>query len=241
MKIALIGYGKMGHIIERIALERGHEIVSKVDIDNQEEFESEAFASADVAIEFTVPTKAVENYRKAWNVGVPVVSGTTGWNAVLPELKEEIADKGYTLFWASNFSLGVNLFFELNKRLAMMMNRYANYDVAMTEIHHTEKKDAPSGTAITLAEGILENLDRKSEWVLVDSQQSTVNSQLGIEALREGKVPGTHIIKYDSEVDSITITHEAKSREGFALGAVVAAEFLVGKPAGFYSMTDLMK
>lgn len=230
----------MGHIIERIALERGHEIVSKVDVDNQEEFASEAFASADVAIEFTVPSKAVENYRKAWAVGVPVVSGTTGWNAVLPELKEEIAKKGYTLFWASNFSLGVNLFFELNKRLAQMMNRYANYDVAMTEIHHTEKKDAPSGTAITLAEGILENLDRKSEWVLVDSQQSTVNSQLGIEALREGKVPGTHIIKYDSEVDSITITHEAKSREGFALGAVVAAEFLVGKPAGFYSMTDLM-
>lgn len=240
MKIALIGYGKMGHIIERIALERGHEIVSKVDVDNQEEFASEAFASADVAIEFTVPSKAVENYRKAWAVGVPVVSGTTGWNAVLPELKEEIAKKGYTLFWASNFSLGVNLFFELNKRLAQMMNRYANYDVAMTEIHHTEKKDAPSGTAITLAEGILENLDRKSEWVLVDSQQSTDNSQLGIEALREGKVPGTHIVSYDSEVDSITITHEAKSREGFALGAVVAAEFLVGKPAGFYSMTDLM-
>ena len=240
MKIALIGYGKMGHIIERIALERGHEIVSKVDVDNQEEFDSEAFASADVAIEFTVPAKAVENYRKAWAKGVPVVSGTTGWNSVLPELKEEIAANGYTLFWASNFSLGVNLFFELNKRLAQMMNRYANYDVAMTEIHHTEKKDAPSGTAITLAEGILENLDRKSEWVLVDSQQSTDNSQLGIEALREGKVPGTHIVKYDSAVDSITIKHEAKSREGFALGAVVAAEFLVGKPAGFYSMADLM-
>ena len=231
----------MGHIIERIALERGHEIVSKVDVDNQEEFASEAFASADVAIEFTVPSKAVENYRKAWAVGVPVVSGTTGWNAVLPELKEEIAKKGYTLFWASNFSLGVNLFFELNKRLAQMMNRYANYDVAMTEIHHTEKKDAPSGTAITLAEGILENLDRKSEWVLFDSQQSTVNSQLGIEALREGKVPGTHIVSYDSAVDTITIKHEAKSREGFALGAVVAAEFLVGKPAGFYSMSDLIK
>lgn len=240
MKIALIGYGKMGHIIECIALERGHEIVSKVDVDNQEEFESEAFASADVAIEFTVPAKAVENYRKSWAAGVPVVSGTTGWNSVLPELKEEIAANGYTLFWASNFSLGVNLFFELNKRLAQMMNRYTNYDVAMTEIHHTEKKDAPSGTAITLAEGILENLDRKSEWVLVDSQQSTVNSQLGIEALREGKVPGTHIVKYDSAVDSITIKHEAKSREGFALGAVVAAEFLVGKPAGFYSMADLM-
>ena len=241
MKIALVGYGKMGHIIERIALERGHEVVSKVDVDNQEEFESEAFASADVAIEFTVPAKAVENYRKAWAAGVPVVSGTTGWNAVLPELKEEIAANGYTLFWASNFSLGVNLFFELNRRLAQMMNRYANYDVAMTEIHHTEKKDAPSGTAITLAEGVLENLDRKEEWVLVDSQQSTYNSQLGIEALREGKVPGTHIVSYDSAVDTITIKHEAKSREGFALGAVVAAEFLVGKPAGFYSMSDLIK
>lgn len=241
MKIALIGYGKMGHIIERIALERGHEIVLKVDVDNQDEFESEAFASADVAIEFTIPTKAVENYRRAWAAGVPVVSGTTGWNVVLPELKKEIAEKGYTLFWASNFSLGVNLFFELNKRLSVMMNRYDNYDVAMTEIHHTEKKDAPSGTAITLAEGILENLDRKTEWCLCNSQLSTSNFQLPIEAVREGKVPGTHIIKYDSAVDSITITHEAKSREGFALGAVVAAEFLVGKPAGFYSMSDLMK
>ena len=241
MKIALIGYGKMGHIIERIALERGHEIVSKVDVDNQEEFNSEAFASADVAIEFTAPTKAIENYRKAWAVGVPVVSGTTGWNAVLPELKKEIAENGYTLFWASNFSLGVNLFFELNKRLAAMMNRYDNYDVTMTEIHHTEKKDAPSGTAITLAEGILENLDRKSEWVLSNPQFTINNEQLGIEALREGKVPGTHIVTYDSVVDSITIKHEAKSREGFALGAVVAAEFLVGKPAGFYSMEDLMK
>jgi 4-hydroxy-tetrahydrodipicolinate reductase len=241
MKIALIGYGKMGHIIERIALERGHEVVSKVDVDNQEEFESEAFASADVAIEFTVPAKAVENYRKAWAVGVPVVSGTTGWNAVLPELKEEIAANGYTLFWASNFSLGVNLFFELNRRLAQMMNRYANYDVAMTEIHHTEKKDAPSGTAITLAEGVLENLDRKEEWVLVDGQESADGGRLGIVALREGKVPGTHIVSYDSAVDTITIKHEAKSREGFALGAVVAAEFLVGKPAGFYSMSDLIK
>ncbi len=243
MKIALIGYGKMGHIIERIALERGHEVVSKVDVDNQEEFESAAFASADVAIEFTVPGKAVENYRKAWAVGVPVVSGTTGWNAVLPELKEEIAEKGYTLFWASNFSLGVNLFFELNRRLAAMMNRYANYDVDMTEIHHTEKKDAPSGTAITLAEGILENLDRKEEWKLADNSSFLTphSSFLPIEAVREGKVPGTHIIRYDSYVDSITIKHEAKSREGFALGAVVAAEFLVGKPAGFYSMSDLMK
>jgi 4-hydroxy-tetrahydrodipicolinate reductase len=188
-----------------------------------------------------VPNKAVENYRRAWAAGVPVVSGTTGWNAVLPELKAEIAEKGYTLFWASNFSLGVNLFFELNKRLAAMMNRYVDYDVDMTEIHHTEKKDAPSGTAITLAEGILENLDRKEEWALVDGQQSADGGRLGIVALREGKVPGTHIVRYDSAVDTITIKHEAKSREGFALGAVVAAEFLVGKPAGFYSMIDLMK
>jgi 4-hydroxy-tetrahydrodipicolinate reductase len=194
-----------------------------------------------VAIEFTVPNKAVENYRRAWAAGVPVVSGTTGWNAVLPELKAEIVEKGYTLFWASNFSLGVNLFFELNKRLAAMMNRYVDYDVDMTEIHHTEKKDAPSGTAITLAEGILENLDRKEEWALVDGQQSADGGRLGIVALREGKVPGTHIVRYDSAVDTITIKHEAKSREGFALGAVVAAEFLVGKPAGFYSMIDLMK
>lgn len=240
MKLALIGYGKMGHIIERIALERGHEIVSKVDVDNQEEFESAAFASADVAIEFTIPSKAIENYRKAWAVGVPVVSGTTGWNAVLPELKEEIAERGYTLFWASNFSLGVNLFFELNRRLAAMMNRYTDYNVAMTEIHHTEKKDAPSGTAITLAEGVLENLDRKSDWKLYDGACDVDASKLVIEALREGKVPGTHVVIYDSSVDTITIKHEAKSREGFALGAVVAAEFLVGKPAGFYSMSDLM-
>jgi 4-hydroxy-tetrahydrodipicolinate reductase len=154
---------------------------------------------------------------------------------------EELAQsKGGALFYASNFSIGVNIMFRINRRLAELMNPYSEYEVRVEETHHMWKKDAPSGTAITLAEGVLENLDRKEEWVLVDSQESIDGGQLGIVALREGKVPGTHIIKYDSEVDSITITHEAKSREGFALGAVVAAEFLVGKPAGFYSMTDLM-
>ena len=237
MKIALIGYGKMGHIIERIALERGHEIVSKVDVDNQEEFESEAFASADVAIEFTVPTKAVENYRKAWAAGVPVVSGTTGWNAVLPELKKEIAEKGYTLFWASNFSLGVNLFFELNKRLAAMMNRYVDYDVDMTEIHHTEKKDAPSGTAISLANDILARVERKNEWV---NEPTTDAKAIEIVSLREGTVPGTHTVTYTSEDDKIEIKHTLFSRRALALGAVVAAEFVAPKK-GVFTIDDLFE
>ena len=238
MKIALIGYGKMGHIIERIALERGHEIVSKVDVDNQEEFDSESFASADVAIEFTIPTKAVENYRKSWAVGVPVVSGTTGWNSVLPELKEEISEKGYTLFWASNFSLGVNLFFELNKRLAQMMNRYTNYDVAMIEIHHTEKKDAPSGTAITLAEGIIENIDRKTSWV---NSKPTNGAELEIESFREGMVPGIHTITYTSADDYIELKHSITNRRALAMGAVLAGEYLSKvEKSGVYSMDDLL-
>ena len=166
MKIALIGYGKMGKIIERIALERGHEIVCKIDIDNQNDFESEAFASADVAIEFTAPSVAIANYRKAWEAGVAVVSGTTGWNAKMPEIKAEIEKNNYTLFWASNFSLGVNIFFELNKHLAKIMNNFLAYDAKMTETHHIHKLDAPSGTAVTLAEGILENIERKSALIL---------------------------------------------------------------------------
>ncbi len=237
MKIALIGYGKMGKTIERIALERGHEIVCRIDIDNQHDFESEAFASADIAIEFTAPSIAVQNYRRAWAAGVAVVSGTTGWNAQLPEVKEEIARNNYTLFWTSNFSLGVNIFFELNKHLAKIMNAFPDYDVRMTEIHHTQKLDAPSGTAITLAEGILENIDRKQSWVL--GETATPN-EIGINAVREGMVPGTHTICYESAVDEIVITHEAKSREGLALGAVLAAEFTKGKK-GFLSMSDMLK
>jgi 4-hydroxy-tetrahydrodipicolinate reductase len=237
MKIALIGYGKMGKTIERIALERGHEIVSVIDIDNLEDFESDAFKSADVAIEFTVPKVALNNYRRAFAAGVAVVSGTTGWIDELPALKKEIDETGKTLFWSSNFSLGVNIFMAVNKYLAAIMNQFPNYNVEMTEVHHTQKLDAPSGTAITLAEGILENLNRKTGWV---KETETKPEEMAIKSIREGQVPGIHTIRYESEVDSIEITHDAKSREGFALGAVVAAEFTAGK-RGLLGMGDMLK
>jgi len=237
MKIALIGYGKMGQTIERIALERGHVIVSKIDIDNPDDFDSEAFKSADVAIEFTAPHVALSNYRRAFAAGVAVVSGTTGWTEALPELKKEIEVGGKTLFWSSNFSLGVNVFMAVNKYLAGIMNQFPNYNVEMTEVHHTQKLDAPSGTAITLAEEILEKLDRKSVWV---KETEIKPEEMAIKSIREGQVPGIHTIRYESEVDSITITHDAKSRVGFALGAVVAAEFTAGKK-GYLGMDDLLK
>jgi len=237
MKIALIGYGKMGKTIERIALERGHEIVSVIDVDNLDDFDSDAFKSADVAIEFTAPHVALSNYRRAFASGVAVVSGTTGWHEELPQLKKEIEDGGNTLFWSSNFSLGVNIFMAVNKYLAKIMNSFPNYNVEMTEVHHTQKLDAPSGTAITLAEGILENLDRKTAWA---KETETKPNEMAIKSIREGLVPGIHTIRYESEVDSIEITHDAKSREGFALGAVVAAEFTCGKK-GFLGMQDMLK
>ncbi|ADQ79660.1 dihydrodipicolinate reductase [Paludibacter propionicigenes WB4] len=237
MKIALIGYGKMGKTIERIALERGHEIVSVIDIDNLDDFESDAFKSADVAIEFTVPKVALSNYRRAFAAGVAVVSGTTGWTDELPALKKEIDETGKTLFWSSNFSLGVNIFMAVNKYLAAIMNQFPNYNVEMTEVHHTQKLDAPSGTAITLADGILENLNRKTGWV---KETETKPEEMAIKSIREGQVPGIHTIRYESEVDSIEITHDAKSREGFALGAVVAAEFTAGKK-GLLGMGDMLK
>lgn len=227
----------MGKIIERIALERGHNIVSIIDIDNKNDFDSEAFKSADVAIEFSVPHVAVDNIKSAFKAGVPIVSGTTGWSDALPELKKLIDANGYTLFWASNYSLGVNIFAAVNVFLAKLMNSYPNYNVEMTEIHHTQKLDAPSGTAITLAEGILENLERKTNWT---KEVETKPTDLAIKSIREGQVPGIHTIRYESEVDSIEITHDAKSREGFALGAVVAAEFTAGKK-GLLGMHDLMK
>ncbi len=226
----------MGKTIERIAKERGHEIVSIIDIDNLNDFESEAFRSADVAIEFTIPKVALSNYRRAFAAGVPVVSGTTGWTDQLPEVKEEIEKNGYTLFWSSNFSLGVNIFMAVNKYLATLMNNFPNYNVEMTEVHHTQKLDAPSGTAITLAEEILEKLDRKTSWV---KETENKPEELAIKSIREGQVPGIHTIRYESAIDSISITHDAKSREGFALGAVVAAEFTAGKK-GFLGMKDLL-
>ena len=226
----------MGKIIERIALERGHEIVSIIDIDNREDFKSDAFKSADVAIEFTVPQVALDNYKQAFEAGVAVVSGTTGWVDQQEKVKADVLKNGYTLFWSSNFSLGVNIFMAVNKYLAKIMNQFPEYNVEMTEVHHTQKLDAPSGTAITLAEGILDNIDRKTGWVK-EIQQN--DNELAIKSIREGQVPGIHTIRYESFADIIEITHDAKSREGFALGAVLAAEFTCGKK-GFLGMNDML-
>ncbi len=226
----------MGKIIERIALERGHEIVSIIDIDNRDDFKSDAFKSADVAIEFTVPQVALDNYKQAFEAGVAVVSGTTGWADQQEKVKADVLKNGYTLFWSSNFSLGVNIFMAVNKYLAKIMNRFPEYNVEMTEVHHTQKLDAPSGTAITLAEGILDNIDRKTGWVK-EIQQN--DNELAIKSIREGQVPGIHTIRYESFADIIEITHDAKSREGFALGAVLAAEFTSGKK-GFLGMNDML-
>ena len=236
MKIALIGYGKMGHAIEQIALQRGHEIVSVIDVNNQEDFMSDAFKSADVAIEFSMPAVAMDNYRRAFAAGVPVVSGTTGWLEHLPEIKEA-CKAAQTFFYASNFSLGVNIFFALNKYLAKIMNDFPAYDVRMVETHHVHKLDAPSGTAITLAEGLIDNIERKNKWV---EGKEPAEDEIGICSVREGEVPGIHTVIYESDVDTISITHDAKSRMGFALGAVVAAEFTCGKK-GFLTMQDMLK
>ena len=235
MKIALIGYGKMGKTIEQIALQRGHQIVSIIDINNTADFDSEAFRSADVAIEFTTPATALGNYMRCFEANVPVVSGTTGWLSHLDEVKAKCEQEGKTFFYASNFSVGVNIFFALNRYLAKIMNGFPAYDVRMTEVHHIHKLDAPSGTAITLAEGILDNVERKERWTLETAEQPT---DLPIHAIREGEVPGIHEIIYESEADTISIKHDAKSRAGFALGAVIAAQFTAGKK-GFLGMNDL--
>ena len=248
MKIALIGYGKMGKTIEKIAIERGHEIVSIIDIDNRDDFESEAFRSADVAIEFTAPTVAYDNCKRAMAAGVKVVSGSTGWyQQNEAEMRRMCEEEGKTLFWSSNFSLGVAVFSAVNRYLAKIMNRFTNYDVQMEETHHIHKLDAPSGTAITLAEGILENLDRKESWIMGDLTNpdgsvtpgaAAQGSQLKIDAIRRDEVPGIHTVTYDSEADSITITHDAKNRSGFALGAVIAAEY-VNTHEGLLGMSNL--
>lgn len=236
MKIALIGYGKMGKEIEKVALSRGHEIVCIIDVNNQEGFASEAFRSADVAIEFTNPMVAYGNYMKAFEAGVKLVSGSTGWMAEHgDEIKELCTKGGKTLFWSSNFSLGVAIFSAVNKYLAKIMNQFPAYDVTMSETHHVHKLDAPSGTAITLAEGILENMDRKTKWVKEEAQ---AGDELPIRSIREGEVFGIHSIRYDSDADSITITHDAKNRGGFALGAVLAAEY-TATHEGYLGMGDL--
>jgi 4-hydroxy-tetrahydrodipicolinate reductase len=236
MNIALIGYGKMGKTIERIAETRGHKIVARVDPFNGEDFSAPGLATADIAIEFSRPETAFNNYLECFKLNLPVVSGTTGWLDKLGEVKA-MCEKGQTFFYASNFSIGVNILFAINEQLAKIMNKYPQYEVDITEVHHTHKLDAPSGTAITLAEGIFENLSRKTKWEL-DKQSSA--DAIAIKAIREGEVPGIHTVKYESEVDEITIHHSAKSRDGLALGAIIAAEFTQNKK-GFLSMKDLLK
>ncbi len=240
MKIALIGYGKMGRMIEDIALQRAHEIVCKIDIDNQEDFDSAAFKSADVAIEFTNYKVAYENCLKAFEHNVKVVSGSTGWMQKHgDEMKRMCLNKGKTLFWASNFSVGVAIFGAVNKYLAKIMNRFSEYDVSIEEIHHIHKLDAPSGTAITLAEQVIDNLDRKTDWELAtETNQQHNSSILPVTSFREGEVPGIHTVKYNSDADQIMITHDAHSRQGFALGAVLAAEY-TAKHSGWLTMLDL--
>ena len=230
MKIALLGYGKMGKVIERIALERGHEIVLKKDQNNT----FEGLSIADVAIDFSVPDSAVANISECLNNGIPVISGTTGWLADYPKMVQLCEEKNGSFIYASNFSLGVNVFFELNEYLAKMMANLKQYNVSMEEIHHTQKLDAPSGTAITLAEGVIKHTDY-ANWTL----ETPISNEIHIEAKRIENVPGTHSIFYDSEVDQIEIKHTAHSREGFALGAVVAAEWLVGKK-GVFTMKDVL-
>lgn len=248
MKIALIGYGKMGRMIEEIALSRGHEIVSIIDINNQEDFRSEAFKSADVAIEFTSPQAAYGNYLRAFEAGVKVVSGSTGWKAEHEDDVVRLCQEGNTLFWASNFSLGVAIFSRVNRFLARIMNRFPEYDVTMREVHHVHKLDAPSGTAITLAEQVCGELDRKEGWTLGTellpdgTLQGTADCEprlLRIDAERRDEVPGIHTVTYDSAADCISITHDAHSRRGFALGAVLAAEF-TARHSGLLTIDDLM-
>lgn len=250
MKIALIGYGKMGKMIEQIAISRGHEIVSIIDVDNQQDFDSEAFASADVAIEFTAPQAAYGNYLKAFAKGVKVVSGSTGWMKEHgDDVRRMCNEEGKTLFWASNFSIGVAIFSAVNRYLAKIMNGFQQYDVEMEEVHHVHKLDHPSGTAITLAEEVVENIDRLDKWAVgtvqnpdgtVDGSKDVEAGSLRIDSIRRGEVPGIHTIKYDSEADSITITHDAHSRQGFALGAVLAAEY-AAEHNGLLTISDMFK
>ncbi|QEE48086.1 4-hydroxy-tetrahydrodipicolinate reductase [Flavobacterium alkalisoli] len=230
MKIALLGYGKMGKVIERIALERGHEIVLRKS--GQDTFNG--LENADVAIEFSIPDAAVENITECFNRNVPVISGTTGWLEHYPEVAKLCEEKSGAFIYGSNFSLGVNIFFQLNEYLAKMMSKLTQYKVSMEEIHHTQKLDAPSGTAISLAKGVIEN-SNYSSWALENAKED----EILIDAKRIENVPGTHSIFYDSEVDSIEIKHTAHSREGFALGSVVAAEWILGKK-GIFTMKDVL-
>lgn len=236
MRIAIIGYGKMGHMIEEIALKRGHEIVLKINIENLEDFTKENLSKADVAIEFTGPSTAYENVKKCVEFGVPIVTGSTGWNDKLAEMKEYVQQQQGSFLHTSNFSVGVNIFFEVNKFLAKLMNEQPEYDVELREIHHTAKLDAPSGTAVTLAEQVLQHLPRKNKWV---NEVSDKREELSIISERIDPAPGIHYVKYKSEIDDIEIIHTAHNRKGFATGAVLAAEYIHDKK-GIFSMSDVL-
>jgi 4-hydroxy-tetrahydrodipicolinate reductase len=231
MKIALLGYGKMGKTIERIAVSRGHEIILRKDADNS----FEGLQNADVAIDFSLPEVAVCNISECLNTNIPIVCGTTGWLDKFQEMKKLCNEKNGSFIYASNFSLGVNIFFELNDYLSKIMSKFNDYKVSIEEIHHTEKLDAPSGTAISLANGIIANSDL-TNWTLENPKEN----ELPIDAIREENVPGTHSVFYNSEVDFIEIKHEAKSREGFALGAVIAAEYIYNKK-GVFTMKEVLQ
>jgi len=237
MKIALIGYGKMGHEVETIALSRNHQVVLRIDKDNQNDLTQQNLKGIDVAIEFSTPATAFQNVRKCLESNTPVVAGTTGWLNKLDEAKLIASNSNTALFHASNYSIGVNMFFRLNKVLSDYINNVKGYSLSIAETHHTQKLDAPSGTAITLAQLITESIDELGGWTLLPERSI---GKIPIEAIREGDVPGTHTVTFNSEQDEIILTHKAKSRKGFALGAVLAAEFLVGKK-GFFTMEDLLK
>lgn len=236
MKIALIGYGKMGHLIEKISRERGHDIVSIIDVDNIADFDSPEFASADIAIEFTTPHTAAANCRRAIAKGVSVVSGSTGWGAELPAVEQEARQGGVSMLWSSNFSIGVNIFMAINRRLAEIMAKFPQYHPSMTETHHVHKLDHPSGTAVTLADQIVAADPNVGSWV---EEAPAPADALIVSHVRRGEVPGIHEIVWDSPIDSITIAHSAKTREGFALGAVMAAEWLREHP-GVHTMDEVM-
>jgi 4-hydroxy-tetrahydrodipicolinate reductase len=237
LKIVLIGYGKMGKAIEGIAIERGHEIVLRIDAENTEALNNDNLQQADVAIEFTNPDSAIQNITQCFDAGIPVISGTTGWLEHWEKIKSYCENKNATLLYASNFSIGVNLFFELNKKLAQLMSNRTEYQCTIEEIHHTAKKDAPSGTAITIAENIIALNPNKKKWVLGETNHT---DSLSITSKRIDPAPGTHIVSYNSAIDSIEIKHTAHNRIGFATGAVLAAEFILGKK-GVYGMGNVLE
>ena len=238
MNIALIGYGKMGKAIEEIAISRGHSVVVK--FNSQNPLESSQLRTTDVAIEFSQPDLALKHIKLCADGQIPIVVGTTAWEEHLPEIINHIDKREASLIYSSNFSIGVNLFFEMNKHLARLMNDKTDYVASITEIHHTHKIDAPSGTAVTLAKDLISNHPTYSSWKLTGQSENMKKSDLPISAIREENVPGTHLISYTSEIDTLTIEHQAHNRKGFALGAVIAAEF-IHKKQGVYTMSDILK